>query len=416
MRPSQRFLWFLLGGLSLIAMVHYVTVIWSHDQPAHFSDLYAPWWAAHELFLHGRNPYSPAVAHEIQTVIYGSPTTPSGDDPSGIAGGFAYPPYATLLLWPTIYFSFAATQKLFLYASALLILLSVALWLRASSYRPPAPLYFALALFVLGSFPALEAMKLQNLSLVAAAFLAAGIFFACSNRLALSGFLFALATFKPQFTIALLPWLALWTIADWRRRKALVFSFLATMAALLAFSQWLVPGWIAAFLSVVRAYRHYTFGHSLLDLWFTVRFGLIASALLLLGAWAWCWRQRAAAADSPQFFVTTSMLLALDVVIIPTLAPHAQLLLIPGILCLLLSASDPAPLARTLRAVCWLLLAWPWTATALLLVARLWTTETSLLRYWQLPLYTSPLIPLAVAVALCPLLLNTENSASSAHG
>ena len=119
--PAHRrpVLWLLLSVLSAASMAFYVANIWSANQPPGFSDLYAPWWAAHELFLHHRNPYSPAVAHEIQTVIYGAPVAPSPDDPSGLAGGFAYPPYATLLLWPTVYSPSPSRRKYFCSSSVL---------------------------------------------------------------------------------------------------------------------------------------------------------------------------------------------------------------------------------------------------------------------------------------------------------
>ena len=52
----------------------------------------------------------------------------SGAKPNGIAGGFAYPPYATLLLWPLVYTSFPTAQKIFLLLSVALTLLSLALW------------------------------------------------------------------------------------------------------------------------------------------------------------------------------------------------------------------------------------------------------------------------------------------------
>jgi len=112
-------------------MAYYVAEIWSARQPPHFNDFYASWWGAHELLVHRRNPYSPAVAHEIQTAIYGAPVaSDSALDPTGIAGGFAYPPYAALLLWPLIYLSFPVAQAVFLSVSILAMLLSFAGWVR----------------------------------------------------------------------------------------------------------------------------------------------------------------------------------------------------------------------------------------------------------------------------------------------
>jgi len=397
-------LWLFLSILSAGSMAWYVVAIWSANQPPQFSDFYAPWWAAHELLLHHRNPYSPAVAHEIQTVIYGAPASEtSTNDPSNIAGGFAYPPYAALLLWPAVYLSFPDAQKVSLVASGLATLLSLALWLRALRFRLPLLQWLTIALFALGSFPALQAMKLQNLSAIAAFLIAVSLFLLSDDHLVLAGIFLALSTFKPQFTVALILWLALWTIGNWRRRSRLAWSFLITIFLLVLISEWLVPGWIRTFLSVLSAYRHYTYGHSLLDVWFTPGWGLLIGACLMLAALAFCWRYRMESADSKPFLGVISLVLAVTLIVIPTLAPHAQLLLLPGFLCLfcdrtLLSSSSA--FSRMVLAAAWALLAWPWLASFSLSLAALRVPVSRLLRFWEIPLYTSPLLPLAVCLAL----------------
>lgn len=400
-RPT---LWLLLSICSAGSMAFYVTEIWSANQPPYFTDFYAPWWGSHEMLLHRRNPYSPAVAHEIQTVIYGAPITSSmPNDPSNIAGGFAYPPYVALLLWPTLYLSFSAAQKVFLCGSVLVTLIGFALWLRALRLRLPTLSTLTIAFFVVGSFPVLQGIKLQNLSVIAAALLAATVFLLSADKLILAGIFLAASTFKPQFTIALVPWLALWTLGDWRQRRSLAVSFLATMVLLALCSEYLVPGWISRFASVIRAYRQYTYGHSLFDVWFTPPWGQVAGVCFLLAVLALCWLCRGVPAESEGFFLITSFVLAATVVVIPTLAPHAQLLLIPGVLCLfwrhtLLLSSGL--LVRLVLAATWVFLGWQWVASFSLSFAALWYPVLRLLRFWQVPLYTSPLLPLAVVTAL----------------
>jgi len=400
---SAHVVWLLLGILSAASMEYYVAEIWSSGQPSHFSDFYAPWWGAHELLLHGRNPYSPEVAHEIQRVIYGAPVNSTADDPLGIGGGFAYPPHAALLLWPTIHMSFPAAQRVFIPVSILATLLSVALWLRVLRFPSSTLTWLTVALFTLGGFPALQGIKLQNLSLIAAAFIAITLFLLAGNHLVLSGVFLAVSTFKPQFSIALIPWLAIWTLSDWRRRRLLAWSFLSMLLLLVLFSEWLVPGWISSFLHIIRAYRHYTYGHSLLDVWFTPSWGPWIAASLLLLTLVFSWPHRMQSADSAQFLSTASLLLAVTLVVIPTLAPHAQLLLLPGFLCLLRDRSllrSSGPLSRIFLAAVWALLAWPWIAALGLLLAALRFPPPALLRFWEVPLYTSPLLPFAVSLAL----------------
>jgi hypothetical protein len=419
LRGATSLLWLALSLISAASMAYYVTELWAANQPAGFSDLYARWWGAHELFLHGRDPYSPAVSHEIQTVIYGAPVTPSADDPMGLGGGFAYPPYTAFLLWPTVYTPFSVAQAIFACLSVPLTALSLTLWLRVLGRRLSVLHWMTTAFFVVGCFPALEAMKLQNLSLLAAASISIGIFLIASDHLIWAGVILALSTFKPQFMVALLPWLLLWTIADWRRRSALVWSFVGTMLVLVLASEWFVPGWVTSFLFIARAYRHYAYGYSVLDVWFSPTFGPIVSAILLVVVLALCWRQRLQTAGSPGFFLATSLVLATNVVVMPTLAPHAQLLLLPGFLCLLPgghASSNVRPTARVLRMAAWTLLAWGWVGAFGLGLARLRLPAVALLRFWQVPLYTSPVVPVAVSLALTAIAVATpiaENMAGN---
>lgn len=408
---SKSSLWLLASICCAASMGWYVTAIWSLDQPPGFSDLYARWWGAHELLLHSRNPYSPAVSHEIQKVIYGQPLPPTPDDPLGIGGGFAYPLHAAFLLWPTVYVSFPAARVIVFCASLLATLLSLECWLRSLQMRVTFRLWFTLAFFVLGSFPTLEALKLQNLSLIAAALISFALSLLFAGRLTFAGVVLAFATFKPQFTITLIPWLILWTAADWRRRRSLACSLLATLAVLVAAGEALLRGWISDFLGVIRAYRRYTYGHSILDVWFTPTGGAFAAAVVLGACAVACWPCRSQPATSTRFWFATSLVLAANVVVIPTLAPHAQLLLVPAFLCLLRN-TDPSNTHRPwLRIFCetavWILLAWQWIASLGLTLAGLRYPTTVLHRFWEVPLYTSPLLPVAVLLLLGSLLFSS---------
>jgi hypothetical protein len=96
----------------------------------------------------------------------------------------------------------------------------------------------------------------------------------------------------------------------------------------------------------------------------------------------------------------SSARLAATITVIPTLAPHTQLLLLPGVIGLdsyrrLLWRTSR--FARLVLLALYLLLAWPWiAATGLTLTAVLLPTN-ALLRWelplYELPLYTSPLLP-----------------------
>jgi hypothetical protein len=404
---ARPFVWLILSAVSAACMNFYVVRIWSAGQPPHFSDLFAPWWGAHELLLHHRNPYSIAVAHEIQAAIYGAPATVvHPGDPAEIAGGFAYPLYVAFLLAATVPMSFVSVQRLFVGLSIVATAASLFFWIDLLRFRRSAIAFLIMFFLVFATFPVLEGLWLQNLSLVAAGLLFLAIFLLAKNRLILGGILLAISTFKPQFTAALIPWLMIWTVSNWRRRQGLAWSFAATMSALVGASEWLMPGWFGNFFRTAKAYTRYTFGNSLLDLWLPHYAARFAAAALVLVVFALCWRCRHDPANSPASLATIGLVLAATLLVIPSLAPHTQILLMPGFLCLLrlrpcLCLNTPnRSLQKLTISAAWCLLAWPWVAVAAMTVAAFVFSPSALFRYWELPLYTSPLLPLAVAVAL----------------
>jgi hypothetical protein len=112
------------------------------------------------------------------------------------------------------------------------------------------------------------------------------------------------------------------------------------------------------------------------------------------------------------------LVLAATLVVIPTLEPHAQLLLLPGILFLLRYGSRiwrSGKVARLFLASTWILLAWPWVFALGMMLAAIWVPSGTLLRFWALPLYTSPLLPFGILVVL-GFLLAVETELSSSRG
>jgi hypothetical protein len=401
---SRRWVWLVLSVVFGFGMWHYVIYLWSANQPAHFSDLYAQWWTAHELFLHGRLPYTLTLAREIQTMIYGAPVSAANTgDSAGMSGGFAYPLYVVFLMWPTLHLSFGTVQTIFACLFLALTFVSLILWLKVLSWRCSAIGVAILAFFTIGSFPVLQGIKLQNLSLLAAFLVAVTLVSLVSDRLIFAGIMLAATTIKPQFVVLLLPWLAIWIVGDWRRRRSLAWSFLVTMLILIMSGEWLMPGWISRFFEIVREYQQYTYGHSLLDVWFTPTIGPFVAAAIVLATLGVCWQCRAFAAESTQFVVVSSFVLATTLVVIPTLAPHTQLLLLPGFL-LLVRYRGPiwqsGRTGRLLLMTAWMMPAWAYLAALAVTLAAIWVPEANLLRFWMLPLDTSPLLPFGVSLAL----------------
>jgi hypothetical protein len=407
-----RWFWLVLAMFCAGCMWYYVSHIWAAGQSPQFTDLYAPWWGSHEVLLHERNPYTPAVAHEIQTVIYGAPISSNyPGDPAEMGGGFSYPLHVAFLMTPTLWTPFPVVREIAFWIFPILVLVSLRLWLYALAWRRQIVELLTISLFTLGSYPVLQVIKLQNLSVLASCLVAGGLAAIVADRLVFAGILLAVATFKPQFVILLIPWLALWTIQDWRGRRSLVWGFLGCTTLLLLGSELLLRGWLAYFLKVVIAYRQYTYGHSLLDVWFTQRGGPFVAAAFLLGVTVLCWKYRSAPASSSSFFLVCSLVLATTLMVIPTIEPHAQLLLLPGLLVLLRYRNvicKVGKLHRLLFASILCLLAFGWIGACGMTVAAIWLPHATLIRWWILPLSTSPLLPLGTLLPLASLLPKAE--------
>jgi hypothetical protein len=379
----------------------------AHGRPrGNLSDLYPRWLGARELLLHHRDPYSSDVTREIQAGYYGRPLDPARPEDPKDQEGFAYPVYVVFLLAPTITLPFSAVQVGFRWLLLIITIATVPLWLRGLRWRPSATTTAILIVLTIGSFPAVQGIKLQQLSLVVSGLIALSAVLLMAGHLFLAGIALALATIKPQLVWPLAAWLILWAISDWRRRQRFLWGFGAAMAALLGGAEYLLPGWMTKFRQAIAAYRQYTGGAgSLLDVLVTPGVGRVISGLILLALAMVCWRLRREAAGTAAYSLATAVVLAATVVIVPMVAPYNQLLLLPAVFLLIQGASTNwkrSRLTRLAYVVSGALVLWPWMATLCLSVGALIFSAEPLQRAWAVPLYTSLGIPLAVlgAVAL----------------
>jgi hypothetical protein len=169
------------------------------------------------------------------------------------------------LLAPLLGLPFHDVQIFFHWLLLSLTAASVWLWLRALRWRlPPLATAIAVAL-MLGSVPAVQGIKLQQLSLLVAALLAGAAACVASGFLFCGGALLALATIKPQLAWPLVAWLVVWSVSDFRRRRGFLFGFGVFMAVLLLGGEVVLPGWWRMFAHAIGQYHRYTQNQSVLD-------------------------------------------------------------------------------------------------------------------------------------------------------
>jgi hypothetical protein len=229
------------------------------------SDLYPRWFGARELLLNHRNPYGPEVTREIQVGYYGRPLDPHRAGDTKDEERFAYPIYVAFLLAPTVGMPFAIVRTIFVWILGIATAAGVLLWLQALRWRPSRGVAVILLLLTIGSFGALQGIKLQQLSLLVAALIAGTAALLAGGQLFLAGVVLALATIKPQLVVLPAAWLLLWTLSRWRERRNFLWGFLFTGILLGAAGAWLLPNWLSQFAEGLAAYNRYTGGRSLLD-------------------------------------------------------------------------------------------------------------------------------------------------------
>jgi hypothetical protein len=388
----------------------------AHQRPrGNLSDLYPRWLGARELLLHHRNPYGDDIAGEIQKGYYGRELDPARPDDPKDRQGFAYPVYVVFVLAPLIGFPFHAVQIFFYWLLVGLTAASVWLWLRALRWELPPLAVASCIAFTLGSFPAVQGIKLQQLSMLVAALLAASLACVASGFLFFGGALLALATIKPQLAWPLVAWLLLWAVSDWRTRRKFVFSFALAMVLLLGGAEIILPGWWRMFAAAIGQYHQYTQNQSVLEVILNQLLGSVASsgtvvhvgaqilsAIAILACVPVLWNVRRERADVPGFGAATALMLALTVLVIPMYAPYNQVLLLPAILLLVRERSPFTSRSRALRAgyaMGILALAWQWIASLCLSAIYMWDPTWALSR-WQWPFFATFALPVLVFVLI----------------
>jgi hypothetical protein len=372
------------------------------------SDLYSWWLGTRELLLHGRNPYSADVTREIQTGYYGRPLDPTKPSDPIDQVAFAYPLYAIFFLAPTVTLPYQRVMTMFRWLLLSAIACSVPLWMCAIGFRPKRLLVLSGMVLAVSSFPAVQEFHMQNLTALVVLLLAAATAATVRGWLALSGFLLALSTIKPQLSGFLILWLLLWATGRWKERKPLVLSFGVTMAALLIASEAVDPYWIGKFLSAARAYQAYAASPSIMRALLPSFLAPVFSVVLLGLLFALCWRWRKAPAGSEDFAWALAWVSAVTLAIIPKLAAYNQLFLIPALLVLLAQREaiwKTGLLPRALVKGAFACQLWQWGAALMLSLCSLLIPAERLRFAAELPMYTSvaswPVTLLAVVLATC---------------
>jgi hypothetical protein len=367
------------------------------------SDLYPRWLGAREALLHHRDPYSADVTREIQIGFYGRPLNPSNPSDPPFQESFVYPLYVVFLLAPTLTLPFRTVQEVFRWLLLFVIGCSVPLWMYAVGFRLRLlPTIIGIVL-VLSTYPAVLEFHMQNLAGLCLFFLAAGAATAARNWLMLSGFLLALATFKPDVSGLVILWFLLWAAARWHERKRLIYCFAATMTTLLIAAEAVSPHWIVRFLRAVREYPAYGADPSVLQLFLPSRVAKFAAVGLVSILLVRCWNWRKVSPGSKDFAWALAWVSAVTLAVLPKLAGYNQPMLLPALLVLLAQRRviwSAGFVPRSLVKLAFGCQLWQWMTATVLSLCSLLMPAARLSASALVPEYTLFAFPLLTVAAV----------------
>ena len=373
------------------------------------SDLYPRWLGARELLLHKRDPYGADITREIQIGYYGRPVDPTRLNDPKDQQAFAYPLYIVLILAPTVGLPFETVQRACFWLFVVLTSASVVMWLQTLGWRLSTIAKLTWVLLTMSSLPAIQGLKLQQLTVLVAALVAAFINAIVRRQFVWAGVLLALATIKPQLVCLLVVWLFLWVVGRWRERQRLLWGFAGTMAVLVGVSEILLPGWILDFRAAMASYYQYTGGgNSILNVVLTPTLGRITSAILVGVFLMFAWKMRHADETAHEFQWSLSIALATTLLVIPMFPPNSQLLLVLPFMMFVRSITHlwrGNQVSRFFVMVTALSVFWPFLAAAFLVGALIVLPGTTVQRASVIPFYST----LAVPLTMYAMLLSAKN-------
>jgi hypothetical protein len=296
------------------------------DDPGDFF----PVWVGAGKVLHGRDPYGEEVAERIQLRMYGRTLTSYELEHGKDQHRFAYPAYTAFVVAPFTLLSYNIARIIACGIFAILIALSLPIWMRTMRWRPPPAMLAWIVVIVLLSPVSARGLQLVQIGIVAGFLLSVAALAVARNHLLLAGILLAVTSMKPQ--LALLPtlWFVLWSLSEVKNRWPLLLGFGVALTALIAASAALVPQWIPHFLHGLTAYRHYTGAPSAFDAIFGRPSSAIPTALSFAAFAAIAWKARVADPSSRSYALALALSLAVTVWAVPAnFDPYNQLLCLP---------------------------------------------------------------------------------------
>jgi hypothetical protein len=391
--------WLAILLIAVVAPLWHLHII-NRDMPSSHADLVPVLVGARDA-LNGRDPYSDQATHEIQIAYYGRSLN-SEDHVNKM--GFAYPAHTAIVLAPLAFLSWDRVRLGFLVLVPILMAASVPLWLRVLDIRMKSSHLAITTVIFLVSWPMMWALRLQQPTLIVAAFLAAGCFLLKIGWDGSAGILLALATIKPQLVGPLIAWLILWALVHrcWR----FLGSFTISLALLLIGANAITPDWFAHWHKAGVDLLHYTHQQPVLQATFGQWIGMTLMVAIAAAISSILWGFRRCDRNASEFGIAIGLALAATVSLLPTDSPmiYNNVLLFPALLILIYT--NPGEYYPALaRRIALALVLWNFLSIPIAVLGETFLTPSD---FWEGLPFRSMLLPISVLVALAYPLLQSK--------
>jgi len=254
LNPRKKTLVFFLAtivGLGLLAAVTFVNLRYVAQNPGG-SDFLPRYVGTREYFMTGHSPYSKETTEKIQTLFYGRVAKPEEDQVL-----FVYPFYSIFVFAPFALFpDFNIARAIWMTVLEVSIILITIGGISLSRWKLTPIQLGALLLFSVLSYYSIRSLINANASVLVSLFLVGALLAIRSENDGLAGFLLAFSTIKPQVVVLAVMFIMIWAISH--RRFLILWSFLGTLALLVAVTSLLIPDWVLQNIRQVLAYPAYT--------------------------------------------------------------------------------------------------------------------------------------------------------------
>lgn len=225
--------------VGLVLALFYANLEYVTRAPAR-NDFFPRWEGGRAWIRAQESPYDPAVSERSQQRAYGRPANEQrGEDPLH----FLYPFPAVAIFGPLGWLAEDPAHALWMSLLEIGLFAATWLWIRAAQWRTSVWMTVSILGFSVLWYPAFATLVSAQFAAMEAVLLAGAVAAIQARREALGGLLLAATLMKPQVSLGIVIYTAIWALVS--RRRQLLGWLLTGLVVVFGGSLLLEPGWPA---------------------------------------------------------------------------------------------------------------------------------------------------------------------------